>query len=326
MARSELVTPQGVNADVGFLSGLMWLMLLVFAGLAAAAVTQWNYDLALAALLPAVLLVGLALGRPKSCRAEFGQTALVCEESHEELPYDEICGVTVRSIPYLADESPAGGIVRILTPTGILELGGRLDLDRPELVQAVLDRIPRGGQMPEQPVLESFARAERERFGDERVWTYRAAEHCRERLLGLGIVGWGFLLLAVVWMIAAFENPVWGVAVVFALLSAGLIAVRASRGKSRQTIAGKHWRKSGLVISPTALAMIQGDLQGKARWDEIKSVKFAHHRLVIEVAGASFLIADIYDRPIQQIVELVRRYFAGGGADDSVASPLQDRV
>ncbi len=57
--------------------------------------------------------------------------------------------------------------------------------------------------------------------------------------------------------------------------------------------------------------MIQGDLQGKVYWDEIKSIKFLHQRLTIEVAGASFVIADVYDRPIQQIVELVRLYFEG---------------
>jgi hypothetical protein len=312
----EFMTSQEVNADVAFLNGLMWLLLLAFAGLAAAAVTQWNYHFALGALLPAVLLGGIALGRPKSCRVAFGPTVLVCEEPREELPYEQICGLTVKSVPYLADEVPSSGILRVMTPTGILELGGRIDLGRRELLRAILDRIPHGGQMPEQPILETFARSEREQFGDERVWTYRASERCRERSR-LGYAGWGLVLVSVVWVIAAFANPgnpvnpAWAGAAVFPVLIAMLIAARASRGKYRQSVAGKNWRKSALVITPTALAMIQGDLQGKLRWDEIKSVKFAHQRLAIEVAGATFIIADIYDRPIQQIVELVRRYSAG---------------
>jgi hypothetical protein len=216
----------------------------------------------------------------------------------------------------LADEVPSSGILRVMTPTGILELGGRIDLGRRELLRAILDRIPHGGQVPEQPILETFARSEREQFGDERVWTYRASERCRERSR-LGYAGWGLVLVAVVWVIAAFANPgnpvnpAWAGAAVFPGLIALLIAARASRGRYRQSVAGKNWRKSALVITPTALAMIQGDLQGKLRWDEIKSVKFARQRLAIEVAGATFIIADIYDRPIQQIVELVRRYSAG---------------
>ncbi len=153
----EFVTLPEVNADVSSLSRLTWLLLLVFAGLVGAAVTQWNYHFALAALAPALLLSGIALGRPKSCCVKFGDTALICEEPPEEFPYQQICGVTVRSIPYLPDEAPGGGIVRVMTPTGLLELGGRIDWGRDGLLQAILERIPRGGQMPEQPVLGDFA-------------------------------------------------------------------------------------------------------------------------------------------------------------------------
>jgi hypothetical protein len=252
----------------------------------------------------------------------FGESALVCEEPPLELPYNQICGLTVHSLPYLADQAPRGGIVRVMTHTRILELGGRLNLFRGQLMHRLLDRIPRGGELPDQPMLDNFARSEREQFGDERVWTFRAIEHCRESLLGYGIVGWGLLLLTAVWLVAAFENPGWAAGVISALLGAGLIAVLASRGKMHQRMAGKHWQESGLVISPTALAMIQGDLQGKARWSEIKSVKYVRQRMVVEVAGASFFIADIYDRPIQQIHELVRLYTSG----DDMPAPVPSRL
>jgi hypothetical protein len=314
MAQTDSVTPPVVHADVGFLSLVTWLLVFAFAVLVGAAVTLRNYHFALGALLPAVLLVGIALDRSKSRRVEFGPKSLVCEQEGEETPYADICGLSVGVFPWLPEQAPRRGTVYVVTRTAVLELGGRIDVGRRELLRAVLDRIPRGGQIPEQSTLESFARAEREQFGNERVWTFRAVERCRKRS-GVAFVGWGLLIVGVVWVVAAVTaDALWSVGAGMVALFALLAGARALGVKSRQNIVGKNWRNSGLVISPTAVAMVQGDLKGKARWSEVRSVTFKRNQLVIEVAGATIPIPDIYDRPIQQIVELIRLYSDAGYA------------
>ena len=303
------------------MSLVTWPLLIAFAVLVGAAVTLKNYHFALGALLPGVLLVGVALDRPKSRRVELGPKSLVCEQEGEEIPYADICGLSVGVFPWLPEEASRRGMVYIVTRRTVLELGGRIDVGRRELLRAVLDRIPRGGQMPEQSTLESFARAEREQFGDERVWTFRAVERCRKRS-GVAFVGWGLLIVGVVWVVAAVTaDPLWGVGAGMVAMFALLAGARALGVKSRQNVVGKHWRSSGLVISPTAVAMVQGDVKGKARWNEVRSVTYKRNQLVIEFAGAKIAIPDIYDRPIQQIVELIRLYSDAGfaAADASLA-------
>jgi len=84
----------------------------------------------------------------------------------------------------------------------------------------------------------------------------------------------------------------------------------------------KNWRKSSLVISPMGLALVQGDIKGEMRWDELRDVQYksrpgsfsmdvntAMPGVLLKFEGASITIADIYDQPLRIIYERIRRYW-----------------
>jgi hypothetical protein len=84
----------------------------------------------------------------------------------------------------------------------------------------------------------------------------------------------------------------------------------------------KNWRKASLVISPVGLAMVQGDVQGELRWNEVQNVRLRGRAkgihvtsettmpgIVLSVEGAKILIADIYDRPLAAIYENILKYW-----------------
>lgn len=292
----------------GFVGGLLTVAFLLMAALA---IVLRNADWALATLLPAVLLAGILIGRPASRRVVVDETGLTPDDARETIPYRNICALSVNSVPCLLQEVPERGTVRIVTPSRILVLAGKLDVSRRALFGVLFDRVPRGGEMPYQPELQEFARSQREQFGNDRVWTFRAADRARRRTESF-YIGWGLALVAVVWMLRATVHHAWAAGAVVAVLFALLIWARASKeGRSRRYV-GPRWLHSGLVIAPTGLAMMQGRLRGKARWSEITSARFVSGTLLIDMAGVKFIIADIYDRPIQQIVELVWLYMGAG--------------
>ncbi len=87
----------------------------------------------------------------------------------------------------------------------------------------------------------------------------------------------------------------------------------------------KNWRQASLVISPVGLAMVQGDVQGELRWNEVQNVQLRGRAkgihvtsettkpgIVLSVEGAKILIADIYDQPLATIHEKILEYWREG--------------
>ena len=85
----------------------------------------------------------------------------------------------------------------------------------------------------------------------------------------------------------------------------------------------RNWRASALVVGPAGLALMQGEMRGQLRWDELRKVEFRHKRpwyqydssreptrgIRLTVEGATILIADIYDRPLPLIYKQIRAYW-----------------
>jgi hypothetical protein len=308
---------------VGCAGGLLMLLLVML--LAAAAIAR-NVHCALAALLPAVLLAAIVAGRPRSCRVLFDDTGLRTADLRSSIRYDAICGLLVNSSPCLPEKAPWRGVVRVLTPTTRIELAGRFDVSRDKVLRFLLDRIPRGGRMPHQPALRDFAEAQRVEFGAERVWTFRAAERCPGRSQ-LKYAAWGLACVSGIWIAASALSRGWAAAAVVPFVFALLFALLASQSNRGRVAVGANWREAGLVIAPVGLAMIQGDLNGTIRWSEIRMTTFRGGSLIIHVAGAAVTIADVYDRPIQQIAELIWAYLGigrPGAGPRSTGSPGAD--
>ncbi|HEY2415864.1 MAG TPA: hypothetical protein VGI40_26725, partial [Pirellulaceae bacterium] len=96
----------------------------------------------------------------------------------------------------------------------------------------------------------------------------------------------------------------------------GLIALVISN----RSHTGVNVEAAGLVVSPGGLAMIQGDLVGELRWEEIRSAKLTKGAVVLGknrqfhgaciqlvVEGTKIPIADIYHEPVSQIYNSIMR-------------------
>lgn len=83
----------------------------------------------------------------------------------------------------------------------------------------------------------------------------------------------------------------------------------------------QHWTafRSEIVISPKGIALDHGPLRGVLRWDEIKHIGFlgipskgtrpGRNILAIDVAGATMLVPDVFERPLSMVVERLLRYW-----------------
>jgi hypothetical protein len=102
-----------------------------------------------------------------------------------------------------------------------------------------------------------------------------------------------------------------------------LVLWLAGRQPRRAAGAGKR-RRSGLVIAPDGLALLQGDLSGEMRWEELRDVKLAERAgpnstapgIVLQVKGAAITITDVYDRPVALIHQQICHYWRGQSAEE----------
>ncbi len=128
-----------------------------------------------------------------------------------------------------------------------------------------------------------------------------------------------FLVIGVAWFTAFALLAQREIAAILALLGLiamgltglvflfGLVATYQRKGP-------KKLRDAMLIVSPSGLALSQGELKGEMRWREIQNLKMQKtgtvggSGLLIQVAGASILIADIYQWPAQHIEWLIRKH------------------
>ena len=116
----------------------------------------------------------------------------------------------------------------------------------------------------------------------------------------------------------------------------GIIAVGAMSGLalySWQRPSERRLREflnAELIISPTGIALWQGNLEGQLHWEELQDVVWKRRSrsstfarftvgadgvlgggVCLLFAGARVCIPDIYDRPLPLIHKLIRHYWKG---------------
>lgn len=83
-----------------------------------------------------------------------------------------------------------------------------------------------------------------------------------------------------------------------------------------------RWMGSCIIVSPTGIAVEQGDLVGKMRWDEIRKLECAkplRASITVTISGANFLIHDLYDRPLAVIYERMLDFWEADEIEESAA-------
>jgi hypothetical protein len=298
---------------------------LVFFALALANSTIHVAFVAIPFLLPALLLL---LARPRAVRGRLTDTSLILDHPPQTIPYADIQGLLangkylhpeeVTSRSFTIDMAHRGGLLRI-PPTR--------QLASAELYRMLFSALPQNGDRVSQPDLVEILEEQEWSHGPDQVWSHVARQHLPGRLAqpGQRAVFGGVALSGIIWIALSFlekEVGPWsilgGMLIVFALLI-WLLAWSESRlppGKIRR------WRSAGLVISPAGLALIQGDVRGRMRWDEVRKVWLNTQSpflsvsrkpgLVLEAAGVEVIIVDLYDRPLPLIMDQIYRHWRKG--------------
>jgi hypothetical protein len=278
---------------------------------------------AVAALLPAMVALFWWLFRERPFRAELTEEGLEIAEPPRSVPYASIEGLQARRPPNPYKAGPPCYAIRVIHSQGALEIPARLNVPSDEVYSFLYHRLSSSGSRDVNPALADYLRDKQRRHGPERVWTYVGRSYRGGGLLSRRWLLWWLACLATgpLWLAAAFvlAEPVWGGGGVLLCLCGGIFALAvwssARGGPARPRKRGR----ASLVICPDGLALAQGSLVGQLRWDEIRRVRLAGGVITLKLEGAEVRIADIYDRPLPLIRQLLDYYHEGGREDERPA-------
>jgi hypothetical protein len=281
-----------------------------------------NVHWTIAAILPLLIAGALWLAREPPFAAHFTEAGLEVGNPPTTIPYSEIEGLRIggRAI-HPGEERVAAGPIDILHSGGVARIPDGIDASAEEIYRFLYAGLTTSGNLPDNPQLAKYYRRQVESHGPEEVWCFRARKKLRAsqkyrrwRAAFLAVVVTG-----IIWIVigGVRPEPGWLAAGFVVGLLGGLFSFlfwAASRGSAANI---RNWQQSGLVIGPDGLALVQGDMRGEMRWEELLDVRFkqrpgffdtpqALRGIQLVVAGATITIADIYDRPLAVIYDRIR--------------------
>jgi hypothetical protein len=303
------------------------IFLLIAVGLAAAGLALNNFHFLIGAVLPFLVSLALFLKRTPHFLATFTPEGLEVGRSGEFIPYDALQGLKGKgrsSDP--RKPGPYSYAIQVIHEEGVLEIPARLNVPSDDVYLFLWERFPPEGSRGVSRPLRDYLREQEAAFGVDRVFPYRARSHlgswrARQRAAAASLA---VAVAGVVWIAVGIprQAPAWiGFGVM--LLLFGLLFFLASLTSGRPAHARiKNWRASGLVISPVGLALVQGDLQGEMRWDELRDLQYRSRPrsfsmthgtgmagIDLKFEGASITIVDLYDQPLWVIFDRIRAYW-----------------
>lgn len=299
-------------------------LLVVAVGLLAVGGVTGALGAAVAAAVPLMMAVGAFAGRPGVVRIQLDEDAVTIDPPGRTIPYADIVGLTAAGKPG-ADRFP----MQVFDRRGPVYVPAALTLPSSDLFAFLVSRLSPTGDRDVPAALRGFRDEQDQKFGADKVFTFRArrTQPIREPSLLVpvalgGTIGCLFVALVGFVVPKAVADPylIMGFMGVFAGLSfafLGWVSGKASEPKDRTG--------AGLVIGPTGIALVQGELKGKMRWDEVTAIdhppksRGTLHRtskntggVGLLVAGAYIVIHDHFDRPAVLIYERMKAYWGGG--------------
>jgi hypothetical protein len=287
---------------------------------------------AIFALAPAMLALGLLLARPRKFCARLTDEGLEVENPPLTIPYADIEGVTINGVSMDPNQAKSKKSSLVVTHRhGVLDIPAALNVPSFKVYQAILAMLPPTGDCRLSAELMEHFQKETAMFGPERVHAFRQRDvlqrrspmrrgtMCAAMLLACGVL-WCFVPVVFGPQRHAEAFQAWiGCGILLAVFS--FLFWFLFRTRQRSLGGGRLFRNGELVISPTGIALKQGDMQGLLRLEEVRDVRNQKHRLFmlssnapvgsiqIFIAGASIPIPDVYDRPIAAIEQWIRRYW-----------------
>jgi hypothetical protein len=291
-----------------------------------------NYHLLLLSLPGFAMAGGLWMYKTVPIQMELTETSLRIIDPPQDIPYSSIKSIMLNDKPQIPSDSELqSGPLMIMHHNGFLEIPERLNVSVIVLYRFLMANLSESGSTEVNPQLRDYLSQEQSNYGTDKVWTYCARQHIGRRSSTGKQQACCLLMTAVgfVWMIAPvfiFPGrkdvfPVWlGFGIPLSLFS--FLFWLLFKGKQRHPDGNiKNWPKASLIVGPSGIAMVQGDLVGKLRWDELSDVQLkprnirfaisgkdlAPGAIRLVVPGADIRIADIYDRPAPIIFSVIRR-------------------
>jgi hypothetical protein len=296
-----------------------WILLAMGLALIACAAIFRQSMFAWLAAFPLLLAVTLKALSEGPFEMQLAETTLVINDG-QPIAFDRIIRVKALSNNPKLPASQFPILVR--HTAGHFVIPAKIDLPSTDVL-AFLRTLAPAHVLQLDPRLNEFLAKQEELFGDrvaiyvgenvaveERYWGVVKAIMLTSFLCG------GAGLVAYSSDIRNDGALILGIISIVTFVVTGLIALAVS--SRSQT--GINVESAGLVVSPGGLAMIQGDLVGELRWEEIRSAKLSKgavalgrnkqiHGACIQlvVAGATIPIADIYHEPVSQIYDSIQR-------------------
>src|SRR5262249_26506639 len=203
------------------------------------------------------------------------------EEPPLYLPYTEIECVRIQG-----NLGRARAPIYVWYAAGLVRIPARVNVHSGDLYEFLAEKLPVSGSRELPPVLARFCADQAGLYGADRVYTYRARQYrdtypARAAMAIFGAIAlvglcWCLGGLLVVFLLHDKAGGVWVILSLFATVMGSAVTVGMWRQAREPRI--RQWQKSGLVISPGGLAMIQGDMTGQLRWDELRDIRFRPKR------------------------------------------------
>lgn len=317
---------QRIQSRPGF-PWLASLLLIVVAFLVTAGVMEDEPNLYAASLLPAAIAVALLASREPNFSAEFSEVGLEVDTPNgpRTVPYETIERVWTRKRKIDPETpGPEAYAIGVGHQWGAVIIPRKIDVPSDDVYRFLHDQVPTGGTEAVNEELAEYLAEQVAEFGPDRVRSYRASprrvrgDRRRWRAVSLAVV-----LVGIAWIVFGSMGPKgregWIAAGAVMLFYSG-VAYGASFAAPGRLFKG--WQDSSLVVGPLGLALVQGDVRGEMKWDELRDVRLTDTRsfrlasshaagrgVLLKVEGATILVPDIYDRPIYKIYEVVSEYW-----------------
>jgi hypothetical protein len=316
MIGQEIATPRPFP-----LGTLLWGLAAI--GIVIVAVATREPLVALGAVLPASYSVALWWSRPPAFVARLTDEGIELEHAATFVSYASLQDVSTPD-----EEGQKSFPVKVFHDRGYFTIPENIDAPSRDVYHFLLAQFePRGDSRQVSPVLADYFERQEETFGPDKVWVFRAGTKGRPisrgrrgRVLSLASVATG-----IIWSIVGALDVSWrgwlgaGLALVFL---GGLFFLLFWLVGYRSGPRLKNWKKSCLVISPLGIALVQGDLRGEMRWEELRDVKYRPRApsfaltpadvvsgIALNVEGATIFILDIYHRPLKEIYNRIMDYW-----------------
>ena len=299
-----------------------WAFLLIAFAMLVLAASIGNVHWAMGAVFPAALATILCLRRPRRRIFSIDDRGLAMLDRGEAVPFDSIKEITVDGVRWCPE-----AVAKLKSPLlihharGVLTVPPRMSVPADELFRLLNQKMPTPTPRECPPLLASYHAEHTAKFGAEKV----TLVHGRRRfhplptwtalfnlMLAAIVAGIAWLALASVggdWFPDKDQRDGWIIGGVIALMVGVPFWIFAAWRSTASTSNIKIAKEACLVLTPAGMAMVQGDLKGAMRWEEVLRVWHVPggSSLTLTVPGSKLLVLNVYERSLDEIAMLVRR-------------------